>query len=184
MTQCCRGRETGSEVRAGRLRQPHALEHLLGRVGAGDRLASGRDVRPGEEQGSGRHLNHFHRVERDVEVVGDEALVLAVDLRLEGVEEDAVPVLECGVGREDRDHLAGVLVRVRVVDLAHGEWFACDRRAAELDDRGVDHRRIPCAPDRRVLPVHVAVNDIELRGALDDRLVGDPVRVIGAADDQ
>src|SRR3546814_6533253 len=78
-------------------------------------------------------------------MIADHRRPLAADLGLEGVEEDAVPILERGIRREDGNHLRTIVARIGVVDLADGERLADGGAARELlDDRQfgrIDHRR-------------------------------------------
>src|SRR3546814_17412311 len=90
-------------------------------------------------------------------MIADHRRPLAADLGLERVEEDAVPILERGIRREDGNHLRTLVARIGVVDLADGERLADVGAARELlDDRQfgrIDNRLVAAAVDGGLLEV-------------------------------
>jgi hypothetical protein len=54
-------------------------------------ISTDKHQRPGGE------LRHLHRVQRDIEGVADVRLPIGRQLRLEGIPEDAVPILQRGI---------------------------------------------------------------------------------------
>ena len=114
-----RERKAGREVRLLRAGEPPALERLLLRVAPRHGLTRWPNVAAQERQRARRHLRHPHRVERDVERIADVRLPARVALRLEGVDDDRVPVLERAVRRGDRNPLRRPFIGEWVVELAH-----------------------------------------------------------------
>src|SRR5262249_26826047 len=112
--------------------QSDAVLNLLSRIRPLRDLSRIAHVTAHKHQSSGGELRHLDRVVRDVEGIADYRLPLRRGLRLEGVPEDAVPVLQRRIYGQNRDALARVIVGKGMIDLAHSVRFAGEGRAGKL----------------------------------------------------
>ena len=124
-----RQRKAGREVRlfaaaAQSGGKQSGIQHLFHGIGSFHRLPRRLDIAAQEHQRARRHFGHADGVVRDVERVADVRLPCRVFLGLEGVHADHVPILETGVGGEDRNAFARIFVRKRMVGLADGVRLA------------------------------------------------------------
>ena len=118
---------------------------------------------------------------------------------LEGVPEDAVPILKSRVCGQDGDPFRRELRGKRVVHLGYRVGLAGNGGAGQFHhgrvQRIVHHRRVTdieadvLARDRinnvaRMLPIDMTIHDIEQRGPSHDGITGTAVAVVAVADEQ
>ena len=126
-------------------------------------------------QRAGRHLRHASPDRARCRTGRRRTAASPRALRLERVPDmTASQSWKRRIRREDRDALAGPLVRERMIDLAHGVRLPRERRARQLHDRRVaaGHSPSACsdAARARMLPVGVTVDDVELRRGQQHRI--------------
>ena len=102
-----------------------------------------------------------------LERVADIRLPIGGELRFEGVHDDGIPILKGAVRGQSGNALAGPVIGEGVIGLADGVGLAGEGGARKLDDGGVerviDHGRVDRRGRAGVLPVDMAVHNIELR---------------------
>ena len=154
-------RESGREVGAVHRRQQQgAVKDLVASVGALDGKVRRTYICPQEHQGSCGKLRHFDGIQRNIKRVSHIRFPIWRCLRLKGVPNNGIPILEVAIRGENGNAFARPIVGKRIVHFAHGVRLAGNRRAGQLDDcrieRVVHHGRLDLVFPV-VLPVSMAI---------------------------